>query len=253
MRWDWRAAWTKALSQAESFRMKRLQRIALYGGTFDPVHVGHMAIAQSLVQLFELDEFVFIPAHVAPHKRERRVAPALHRYAMLALATAQAVSQRVSTIELDAPQRPYTIDTLSQIKGSVGQRARLFFVMGADSWMEINTWREWERLLQLTDHIVVTRPGYEFDTSHVTPAIREKIVDLRGASCEAVLQATRESDNAKIYLTDAVAIAISATALRRAACERRSKEWRALVPPTVADYIEKYRLYDEEYEAELTS
>lgn len=232
--------------------MKRLQRIALYGGTFDPVHIGHIAIAQNLSRLFELDEFVFIPAHVAPHKRERKVTPALHRYAMLALATAQTASQRILTIELDAPERPYTVDTLSQIKASVEQRARLFFVMGADSWMEVNTWREWERVLQLTDHIVVTRPRYEFGASHVAPAIRERIVDLRGADCEAVEGAIEKSEDAKIYVTDAVAMDVSATALRRAAREKRSDEWRALVPPAVADYIEKYQLYDEEYETELT-
>src|SRR5437588_11232196 len=158
--------------------MKR--RIALYGGTFDPVHVGHMAVARSLLALFALDEVLFIPAYVAPHKRERRVSPALDRYAMLALATQGEERFRVSTIEMEAPERPYTVNTLSSFCESLGRDARLFFVMGADSWEEIATWREWERVLALTDHLVVTRPGYELSTAHVTQQVRGRVVDVRG-------------------------------------------------------------------------
>src|SRR5436305_3341473 len=113
--------------------MKR--RIALYAGTFDPVHVWHMAVARSLLSLFALDEVLFIPAYVAPHKRERRVSPALDRYAMLALATQGEECFRVSTVEMEAPERPYTVNTLSSFCESMGD-ARLFFVMGADSWEE---------------------------------------------------------------------------------------------------------------------
>src|SRR5205085_4097269 len=121
--------------------MKR--RIALYGGTFDPVHIGHMAVARSLLSLFALDEVLFIPAYVAPHKRERRVSPALDRYAMLALATQGEARFRVSAVEMEAPERPYTVNTLSRFCERVGLEARLFFVMGADSWEEVTTWREW--------------------------------------------------------------------------------------------------------------
>ncbi len=87
--------------------MRRRRRVALYGGTFDPVHAGHMAVARGLLQLFALDEVLFIPAYVAPHKRERRVSPAHVRYAMLALATQDEERMRVSTVELAAPERPF--------------------------------------------------------------------------------------------------------------------------------------------------
>src|SRR5256886_4239493 len=93
--------------------MEKRRRIALYGGTFDPVHVGHMAVARSLLSLFALDEVLFIPAYVAPHKRERRVSPALDRYAMLALATQGEARFRVSAVEMEAPERPYTVDRKS--------------------------------------------------------------------------------------------------------------------------------------------
>nr|MDQ3805119.1 nicotinate-nucleotide adenylyltransferase [Acidobacteriota bacterium] len=182
-------------------RMKTGKRIALYGGTFDPVHAGHTAVARNLLGLFALDEVLFIPAYVAPHKRGRAVSPALHRHAMLALATQGEGRFRVSTVELDAPQRPYTVETLSRFRGEWGGAARLFFVMGADSWEEITTWREWERVLSLADHLVVTRPGYELPIEHVTPAVRERVVDLRGATAERAAAALAEPGGARVYLT----------------------------------------------------
>jgi len=221
------------------------KRIALYGGTFDPVHIGHIAVAHGLSKLFALDEVLFIPAALAPHKRESKVTPAFHRYAMLALATQREPLMRISTIELDAPERPYTFETLARMQESVGSEAQLFFVMGADSWMEITTWREWERVLTLTNHIVVARPGYDWDALHVTPAILERIVDLRGADAERMAREIGESDRAKIYITDAVNMDVSATAIRRAVREGLDTDWLRLVTTSVADYIRKYGLYRE--------
>lgn len=225
--------------------MLKLKRIGLYGGTFDPVHVGHLALARRLLELFALDEVLFIPAHVAPHKRGREVSPALHRYAMLALATQGEERFRVSTVELDAPENPYTVATLARFVEAQGDTARLFFVMGADSWQEITTWREWERVLTLTDTIVVARPGYEIDASRVTRAIRERVVDVRGR--KSIEDALANAGEKRIYLSDAVTMDTSATAIRQAA---RSDEGRAklaeLVAPAVAEYIRKYRLYQKE-------
>ena len=221
----------------------RRKRIALYGGTFDPVHVGHLAVARALLKLFALDEVLFIPAHVAPHKRESKVTPGWHRYAMLALATQGEARLRVSTVELDAPEKPYTVETLARLATEHGQEARLFFVMGADSWSEITTWREWERVLTLTNQIVVTRPGYELETSHVTQAIRERLVDLRGMEQGELAKAIDESESTRIYVTDAVLMDVSATEIRRAVREGREREWLALVPPPVAEYMNKYKLY----------
>jgi len=87
--------------------MMALQRAAIYGGTFDPVHKGHVAVARTVLQLFELDEVLFVPASVPPHKRNTNVTSPFHRFAMLALATAEDASLRISTLELDEPARPY--------------------------------------------------------------------------------------------------------------------------------------------------
>jgi len=234
--------------------MKKLKRMALYGGTFDPVHNGHIRIAQTFLELFALDDFCFVPAHVAPHKRGAMVTPPLHRYAMLALATQNDERMRISSIELDAPEKPYTIETLTKFSNEeAANDAQLFFVMGADSWMEIRTWRDWERLLQLTNYIVVTRPGYELNAEHVTKQIREQIVDLRGLNEEQIKRRSTESSSAKIYVTDAVLMDVSATSIRRHVRSESSREWLKNVPPSVADYIQKYELYKDRHETELHS
>lgn len=223
--------------------MMAQKRIALYGGTFDPVHVGHIAVARELQKLFALDEVLFIPAFVAPHKREQQVTPPLQRYAMLALATQNEPRLSISTIELDEPAKPYTVETLARMQAALGKETQLFFVMGADSWMEIKTWREWERVLELTNHVVVTRPGYELGTEHVTPAIRERVVNLRGLQFDESAREINDNEGAKIYVTDAVVMDVSATEIREHARAGLGDEVARLVPPPVADFIEKYKLY----------
>lgn len=225
-------------------------RIALYGGTFDPVHNGHMAIAAGVAELFALDQVLFIPAHVAPHKRGALVTPALHRYAMLALATQAETRFRVSTAEVETPERPYTVDTLARIRAEVGEKSRLFFVMGADSWTEITTWRDWERVLALCNHIIVTRPGHQLSFDHVTSAVRERVVDLRDVREDRVVQTVNENLDPRVYITDAVMLDISATAVRHAARREGGVELTNLVPLPVAEYIKKYRLYREVHETE---
>ncbi len=228
-------------------------RVALYGGTFDPVHNGHMAIAAGVAELFALDQVLFIPAHIAPHKRGALVTPALHRYAMLALATQEESRFRISTAEIETPERPYTVDTLARVRAEVGERPRLFFVMGADSWTEITTWRDWERVLALCNHIVVTRPGYQVGFDHVTPAVRERVVDLRDARGGRVVQTLNENPDPRVYITNAVMLDVSATTVRHVARQEGGVEFTNLVPLPVAEYIKKYRLYREVNETESFS
>ncbi len=226
-----------------------LRRIALYGGTFDPVHDGHLAVARELTALFRFDEVLFIPAHVAPHKRAA-AAPVSgwHRHAMLALATQGEPGWRISTIELEAPERPYTVETIARLRSDYGDAsARLFFVMGADSWAEITTWREWERLLALSDHVVMTRPGYDIAAGHVTAEARARIVDLRGADGERAAGWLGDEGGPRIFFSDAVKLEISSTEVRRAA---RRGGGQLPVPGPVADYLTKYELYTDRYDTE---
>ncbi len=155
---------------------------------------------------------------------------------MLCLATNRDPKQYVSRIEIEVPERPFSIETLTRLKQE-RPNEHIFFVMGADSWMDIRTWREWENVLLVTDHIVVTRPGFEIGFDHVTAQARERIVDLRG-------DATAKADPAQsgIFITSAVNANISATAIRASIREGESS-WRRDVADEVANYIEKYQIY----------
>ncbi|HET9712662.1 MAG TPA: nicotinate-nucleotide adenylyltransferase [Pyrinomonadaceae bacterium] len=204
-------------------------RIALYGGTFDPVHIGHLEIARRISRVFEIEKVVFIPAQVAPHKIGRPVTEPIHRYAMLALATQADPQLVVSTFELDAPDRRYTVDTVEHFQRELGDSSELFFIMGADSWSEITTWRDWERLLTMINHIVVSRPGFESSKSHV------------GGLGD------------RVFFTDAVMMDISATNIRRMASEGRYEDLAGLLPGPVLEYIRKYQIYRELNEAKLNS
>ena len=210
----------------------------MYGGTFDPVHIGHIDIARRVSEVFEIEKVVFIPAQMAPHKIGRPVTPSVHRYAMLALATQDDPQLSISTFELDDPDRRYTVDTVAHFQHALGNETELFFIMGADSWSEITSWREWERLLTMTNHIVVTRPGFEPSIAHVG-AVGERIVDLRGTATEAATSRTTP----RIYFTDAVMKDVSATRIRRLASEGRTDELTDLLPPAVLEYIKKYGIY----------
>jgi len=224
------------------------RRAAFYGGSFDPLHNGHLTIARKLTELFALDEFFFIPAFHAPHKKTKKPTSAFYRFAMLCLATENEAKIKISIVELDAPEKPFTFETQTKLKTELAD-TEIFFVIGADSWQEIDTWREWEKVLTLTNVIVVTRPDYEIGFSHVSEEIRERIIDLRGQAAGfrfqvAELKLAIESSNpaTKIYITDVVNLDVSATEIRRK-IRANENDWRELVPNEVAKYIEKYELY----------
>src|SRR2546426_4193507 len=177
--------------------MMALQRAAIYGGTFDPVHKGHIEVARRVLQLFELDEVLFVPACVPPHKTV--ISSAFHRFAMLALATEQDALLRISTIELDEPERPYAVDTVERMQAEIGSNNRLFFMIGADSWSEITTWHEWQRLLKMCDLIVVTRPGYDLNGN--APGVA-KVVDGRGMIQQEISELLSSDSGPRVFLTD---------------------------------------------------
>lgn len=213
-----------------------MKKIAYFGGTFDPIHNGHLAIGRALIEQFDLDRFYFMPAFHAPHKPDRPPTSAYHRHAMLCLATESDVHLAVSTHELDQREKRYTIDTLPELHARHPDD-KVFFVMGADSWNDILTWREWEKVLLSSNHIVVTRPGYDLRFDHVTDRIRDRIVDLR-----RVKNTAADTMDKQIYFSDAVHFDTSATKLR-ADLNDGTLDNKSDLPSTVANYIEKYDLY----------
>jgi nicotinate-nucleotide adenylyltransferase len=213
------------------------RRIGVYGGTFDPIHNGHLEVARAVVRNFDLDELLIVPAHRPPHKNSRSISDAYHRYTMAALATLDDARLKVSTIELEAPDRPYTFETMQRLREVFGPQANLFFVMGADSFEEINLWREPARILDSANIIVITRPRHVVSISHLPARFAANLLDLRGSRVDDAARPVAGG----VYLTDYVNVDVSSTEIRRRV--RDGEPIDDFVPPRVADYIKKYALY----------
>jgi nicotinate-nucleotide adenylyltransferase len=219
------------------------RRIGVYGGTFDPVHRGHLSVARAVLENFSLNELLLVPAFVPPHKRGREISSPHHRYAMLALATRHESQMRISTIELDAPARPYTFETMASLQTQHAD-ADLFFVMGMDSFREVTLWREHETLLASYGIIVAARPGNDNDDEarglHLATALQARVTDLRGGK----IPTEEQLATPHIFVTDYVAVDVSATAIRAAVeAEQTIESLDTLVPSVVAEYVRKYALY----------
>lgn len=219
-----------------------LRRVAIYGGTFDPVHNGHIEVARRVLELFKLDEVIFVPACVPPHKRNANLTSVFHRFAMLALATEADQRLLVSTIELDVPEQPYAVETVERMHSALGAETELFFLMGADSWLEIRSWHQWQRLLSLCNFIVVTRPGYELESGSEAE-MPINVINNFGHGCRQLINASSHNETPHAYLTDVVQSKVSATRIRAAVQSRDTDALQTMVPVAVANYIEKYGLY----------
>jgi nicotinate-nucleotide adenylyltransferase len=189
-------------------------RLGVMGGTFDPIHHGHLVAASEVQTRFGLDEVVFVPTGQPWQKDEREVSPAEHRYLMTVVATASNPRFTVSRVDIDRPGPTYTIDTLRDLHRERPD-AELFFITGADALAQILSWKDADELFDLAHFIGVTRPGYVLSESGL-PAVR-------------------------VTLQEVPAMAISSTDCR-ARVERAEPVWY-LVPDGVVQDINKYRLY----------
>ena len=203
-------------------------RIAILGGTFDPIHNGHLASAQSVADVFQVDELHFVPAFSPPHKQLRGITSPFHRFAMVALATVSIDRFRTSTIEVDALERRYTVETLEAMK-RLYPDAELLFIIGTDMYQEIETWKNFRRLFELAHLVIVNRPGFPF---------REDVAPYQVLNEKQTV--TLPADATVFYLPF-VEQPISSTAIR----EERKKGGQITrwVPSTVWSYIEKNKLY----------
>ena len=197
-----------------------------------------MDVAREVTRKFKLDLLLLIPAHRPPHKARQPIADAYHRYAMAVLASLTDGKLLVSTVELEEPDKPYTFETIERVRKAYGVGVELFFVMGADSFLEVDTWREPVKVLDGANWIVVTRPGHEITTSHLPACLQSRVMDLRGGGEPAFEQV--ESDRA-IYLADYVNLNISSTQIREMVADGQSIT--GLVPQRVEEYVVKYGLY----------
>ncbi len=221
------------------------RNIALFGGTFDPVHLGHLEVARAAAEHFHLSQVLLAPAHVPPHKQRRALTDFRHRYAMLALATTgdpmlvpsllEAPPEGVRTLGAN-----YTIDTVHRLRLTLGKGERLFFLIGLDAFLDIATWHRADDLLQECDFIVASRPG--FDLRGVAAALpRRAKKRAQSAPGRGVEGKSLALGSTTIHLLDAAHSQVSATAVRDAARHHRPLE--GMVPAAVADYIRKMGLY----------
>ena len=221
----------------------RGRRRALFGGSFDPIHVGHLAVARAAQHRFRLDEVHFIISGRPPHKHRHILASFPHRYAMVALACADnprfAASLAEAGPDLSGREVYYSIETVRHFRRVYHQSGdRLFFILGADSFLEIPTWKDYESLLNACDFIVASRSGFRMD------ALRLVIPpELLGRAPAAGMDHPRAIALRRtcVYLLDTVKSHVSATEIRRRL--RHGQTIRGLVPPRVEDYIGKQALY----------
>jgi nicotinate-nucleotide adenylyltransferase len=184
------------------------------GGTFDPIHHGHLVAASEVQVLFELDEVAFVPSGLPWQKEGRQVSPAEHRYLMAVIATASNPRFWVSRVDIDRPGLTYTIDTLRDLRAQRPD-AELFFITGADVLEQILSWKNADELFELARFIGVTRPGYPLSDAHLPPD--------------------------SVRLVEVPAMTISSSDCRERVASGRPVWY--LVPDGVVQYIAKHRLY----------
>ena len=140
-----------------------MKKIGIMGGTFDPIHNGHLLIAEYARVHFKLDKILFIPTGNPPHKEKSHITSNMHRYNMVLLAINSNENFLLSTLEMDREGVTYTVDTINTLK-SIYENTDFYFIMGSDSLLQIHTWKEYEKLLKSCKFIVAKRPGYTSDT-----------------------------------------------------------------------------------------
>ncbi len=194
-------------------------KLGLYGGSFDPIHRGHIEPVREACRALKLDRVIYLPTANPPHKSQREV-PALARYAMVELALLSETSFFVDPFEL-GPMKCFTVDTLEHFHKAQPE-ARLFLILGSDSFVRLDRWREWRRILRLAELAVLERPGT--DAGELSPEL------------EAAL------DNHRVHRIANLPVAASSTEVRQRIAAH-SQDLHQLVPQPVLDYIAKYDLY----------
>jgi nicotinate-nucleotide adenylyltransferase len=225
---------------------KRARRIALFGGTFDPIHTGHLAVAQAAVRRFRLDCVYFIPCGQPPHKHRSNLTAFPHRYAMVALACAGEARFEASLAEagkdMTGQEIFYSVDTVRHFRREAAHRgAHIYFLLGADSFLHIREWRTPEKLLTLCDFIVASRPG--FPSAALERAVPKgvRVAPAAGGAAFTLHPERSSKPLTSVYLLDTVASHVSATEVRWRLDHARPI--RSLVPARVEGYINQQGLY----------
>jgi nicotinate-nucleotide adenylyltransferase len=200
---------------------RRRRKLGVMGGTFDPIHHGHLVAASEVANRFDLDEVIFVPTGQPWQKADKQVSAAEDRYLMTVIATASNPRFSVSRADIDRGKVTYTVETLREMR-SKHPDAELYFITGADALSNILTWQDWAELFELAKFVGVSRPGYELNADHLEEHLRDLPVDA-------------------VTMIEIPALAISSSECRRRAAENRPVWY--LVPDGVVQYISKRHLY----------
>lgn len=210
------------------------RRLGVLGGTFDPIHVGHLDAADAGQAALSLDEVLFVPSHDPPHRSAEPHATGFHRFALVALAIAERPGCRASDIELLREGSSYTSDTLRALLQQGWTRSQLFFILGADAFAEIANWHQFPSVLDAANFVVIARPGMPIE------AAISRTPDLRSRT-RPVTAAADAGQETAIYLVHAQTRDVSSTTIRKRLSEGRPID--DLVPLSVARHIALHHLY----------
>ena len=201
---------------------EQMHRVGVMGGTFDPIHIGHLVTAEAVRLEYNLEKVIFIPASQPPHKQGSTVTPAFHRYIMTVMATYSNPFFFVSDMELNRPGPSYTIDTMKSLISQYGGQAEFYFITGVDAVQDLATWHNVEELLNLCHFVAATRPGCK-DTI-------ENVINYFGTK-----------GHERIHRLATPELEISSTDIREKV--RRGLSIKYIVPESVENYILKENLY----------
>ena len=191
-------------------------KLGILGGTFNPVHIGHLVAGQEVIEKMALNKIIFIPSAHPPHKSEEDLAPARHRLRMLKLAVQKKPFFHVNTLEIERRGKSYSVETMKALRRAYGKKAEFFFILGTDAVAEIFTWKDVNKFLKMCKLIVVERPGFSFK------GVKKELPCIHSVSMTH--------------------IGISSSQIRQRLHE--GKPISHLVPEKVEEYIKKYRLYE---------
>ncbi len=219
--------------------VKKRRVIAILGGTFDPIHRGHLIVAEAAARRFKLDKIYFVPSSRPPHKKREELATFSHRYAMVALACAGRARFLPSLAEappneIESPKVCYSIDTV-QLFRKLHPSDAIYFILGADSFLEIAIWKDYKALLNSCDFIVASRPGINLEG--LKRVIPEHLLGDQNPNAKGAIQLKKST----VHLLTSVASPVSSTEIRKRC--RRGASIRTLVPGAVEEYILRQALY----------
>jgi nicotinate-nucleotide adenylyltransferase len=222
----------------------RLKKLGIFGGTFNPIHRGHLIVAKEVREGFDLDQICFVPAAIPPHKQTKKVAEASHRLEMIRLAIAGYDGFSVSDVELKRSGPSYTIDTLDHFKAIYSKKTQIYFIIGMDAFLDIETWKSFHELFSVAPFIVMSRPGVLNSEPVKKVRVVTKLLVAKissGYYFDSSRNAFFHPEKKPVFLFDVTPVDISATMVR----ERigQSKSISSLVPEKVKEFIESKGLY----------